>query len=172
MAILDKEHPSDITYTEIEKLPCQDLHAIDFLWVKYSRGSFGFSRQKRIYETLGGTAKSDRATWEAFGDRTGWRVGDRWLEYPELTINLSTKAGQFPSFPLFSPSAIDLENRATPLMRNGLVLFSRLETCQIDNLAKFSSNSPRKFGIIPKLIDPAQFQSEVRKVYLSHSKYQ
>lgn len=163
LAILEQDHPSDIISTEIEKLPCQDLQAIDFLWVKYSRGSFGFSRQKRIYQNLGGTENCDRTTWEAFGDRVGWRVSDRWLEHQELTIDLSTKAGQFPSFPIFYPSAIELEDRTTHLRQNWLALFSRLKNCQIDNLSTFPANSPRKFGILPKLIDPDRFQSEVRK---------
>ncbi|MEM9538763.1 MAG: GUN4 domain-containing protein [Cyanobacteria bacterium P01_E01_bin.42] len=162
LAILEKENPSEITSAEIEKIPCQDLQAIDLLWVTYSRGSFGFSRQKRIYENLGGTEKCDRETWDRFGDRMGWRVGDRWLEHQELAINLATKAGQFPSFPTFYLSEIEPEKRAAQLRHNWLALFVRLENCQVDNLAAFPTHSTRKFGIIPKLIDPAQFQSEIR----------
>ncbi|MGK7924457.1 MAG: GUN4 domain-containing protein [Spirulina sp.] len=168
LASLEKENPSEITSTEIEKLTCQDLQAIDFLWVKYSRGSFGFSRQKRIYQNLGGTEKCDRATWEEFGDRIGWSVSDRWLKHQELAIDLSTKTGQFPSFPTFYPSASEPENLAAQLRQNWLVLFARLENCQIDNLAAFPTHSPHKFGIIPKLIDPAQFQSEIRKEWSKH----
>lgn len=32
----------------IEKFPCTDLRTIDQLWVKYSKGRFGFTVQKRI----------------------------------------------------------------------------------------------------------------------------
>ncbi|BAY24232.1 protein kinase [Calothrix sp. NIES-2100] len=36
-------------------IPCEDINIIDKLWVKYSSGRFGFSVQKRIYHSLGGT---------------------------------------------------------------------------------------------------------------------
>jgi GUN4-like len=36
-------------------VPCEDINIIDKLWVKYSNGRFGFSVQKRIYHSLGGT---------------------------------------------------------------------------------------------------------------------
>jgi GUN4-like len=35
---------------EISKIPCQALHEIDQLWVKYSNGHFGFSIQLQILE--------------------------------------------------------------------------------------------------------------------------
>ncbi len=53
---------------DIARFPCEDLRTIDQLWVKYSNGRFGFSVQKRIYESLGGTRKYDYKIWEAFGD--------------------------------------------------------------------------------------------------------
>jgi len=36
-------------------IPCEDINIIDKLWIKYSNGRFGFSVQKRIYHSLGGT---------------------------------------------------------------------------------------------------------------------
>ena len=38
---------------DIDRFPSEDLRTIDQLWVKYSNGRFGFSVQKRIYESLG-----------------------------------------------------------------------------------------------------------------------
>ena len=70
---LDTEH--------IEKFPCEDLRTIDQLWVKYSNGRFGFSVQKRIYQSLGGTRKYDREVWAKFGDKVGWRRKNEWLLY-------------------------------------------------------------------------------------------
>jgi len=55
----------------IDNFPCEDLRTIDQLWVKYSDGRFGFSVQKRIYQSLGGTGEF-LEIWEAFGDRVGW----------------------------------------------------------------------------------------------------
>jgi uncharacterized caspase-like protein len=69
---------------DIDRFPCEDLRTIDQLWVKYSNGRFGFSVQKRIYESLGGTREYDEEISEAFGDRVGWRVNNTWLYYNEL----------------------------------------------------------------------------------------
>ena len=38
----------------IVRFPCKDLKTIDKLWIKHSNGHFGFSVQKRIWESLGG----------------------------------------------------------------------------------------------------------------------
>jgi serine/threonine-protein kinase len=38
---------------DIKTFPCNDLRIIDTLWVKYSKGIFGFSVQKRIWQELG-----------------------------------------------------------------------------------------------------------------------
>jgi serine/threonine protein kinase len=49
---LSKPSGSYLFTTDIEKLPCEDLNTIDQLWVKYSKGRFGFSVQKQIYESV------------------------------------------------------------------------------------------------------------------------
>ena len=74
----------------IDNFPCQDLRTIDQLWVKYSNGKFGFSVHKQIYQSLGGTRECDGKIWEAFADRVGWRQGERWLRYDDLTFSLDT----------------------------------------------------------------------------------
>jgi hypothetical protein len=63
------------------------LRTIDQLWVKYSNGRFGFSVQKRIYKSLGGTTKYDEKVWERFGDRVGWRENRGWLYKEGLTFS-------------------------------------------------------------------------------------
>ena len=78
----------------IKKLPFIDLRTIDQLWVKYSNGRFGFSVQKRIWESVGHDE-------EKFGNRVGWyKEGivsdDVWLEYSELTFSLNAPVGHFP----------------------------------------------------------------------------
>ncbi len=40
---------------DIDNFPCEDLRTINQLWLDYSKGKFGFSVQKEIYESLGGT---------------------------------------------------------------------------------------------------------------------
>ena len=60
---------------DVENFPCLDLGTIDKLWIKYSNGKFGFSVQKQIYLSVGGTKEYDQKVWEAFGDKVGWRQG-------------------------------------------------------------------------------------------------
>lgn len=72
---------------DIDRFPCEDLRTIDQLWVQYSNGLFGFSVQKRIYQSLGGTRQYNHKIWEAFGDRVGWRVNNEWLSYSDLKFN-------------------------------------------------------------------------------------
>ncbi|NEO51852.1 MAG: GUN4 domain-containing protein [Okeania sp. SIO3B5] len=70
---------------------CQDLSTIDKLWLKYSKGNFGFSVQKQIYRSLGGMrgldARRAYEVWKKFGDRVGWRKGGKWLLYKRLTYS-------------------------------------------------------------------------------------
>ncbi|MFM6454459.1 MAG: GUN4 domain-containing protein, partial [Planktothrix sp.] len=96
---------------DIDNFPCEDLRTIDQLWVKYSNGRFGFSVQKRIYQSVGGTRNYDQKVWEAFGERVGWRVGrigsgwwnydvfgdrGRWFSYNELKFNQTAPLGHLP----------------------------------------------------------------------------
>lgn len=94
----------------IENFPCTDLRTIDQLWVKYSNGRFGFSVQKRIWESVG-------KDYGKFGDRVGWREmrtkqGTKdglkqetqhqleWILY-ELTYDTSAPEGHLPTPVLF-----------------------------------------------------------------------
>jgi hypothetical protein len=60
-----------LRYEEIQSLACEDLFIIDRLWTIYSQGRFGFSVQKRIWESLG-SEKPDRSRGEEFSERVGW----------------------------------------------------------------------------------------------------
>ena len=72
---------------DIDNFPCEDLQTIDQLWLHYSQGKFGFSVQKEIYESLGGTRHYNEKVWEKFGDRVGWRKGGSWVLYSDLSFN-------------------------------------------------------------------------------------
>ncbi|MEG4292710.1 GUN4 domain-containing protein [Microcoleus sp. C2C3] len=86
-----------LTPRDIYLFPCEDLRTIDQLWVKHSNGRFGFSVQKRIYESLGGTREYDKKISEAFGDRVGWRVNNTWLEYTDLKFSTRAPGGHLPT---------------------------------------------------------------------------
>jgi GUN4-like/Effector-associated domain 1 len=82
---LDDEH--------IENFPCTDLRTIDQLWVKYSGGRFGFSVQKRIWESVG-------KDYFQFADRVGWRRGwiaKEWIRYSNVTFNTTAPPGHLPA---------------------------------------------------------------------------
>ncbi|WP_414544409.1 caspase, EACC1-associated type [Nostoc sp. CCY0012] len=83
----------------IKQFPCTDLRTIDQLWILYSKGLFGFSVQKRIYESVG-------KDYEKFSDRVGWRTRTgmfvlaqkiKWLDYNQLTFSLNAPQGHLPS---------------------------------------------------------------------------
>ena len=72
---------------DFKKFPCQDLHRLDRLWIKYSKGRFGYSALRQVWESVGAKLDMDYALWCRFGDRLGWRVKGNWLNYSELTFN-------------------------------------------------------------------------------------
>ncbi len=127
---------------EADTFPCTDLLTIDRLWCHYSKGHFGYSVQKRIYEKLGGTIDYNEKIWEKFGYQVGWRVEGKWIPYGDykFSLNGDTKIGHLPScinaapqnvfqdfetlvMCLFPPSAI------SEWMNLQMRLFYRLEFC-------------------------------------------
>lgn len=94
---VNKEDSRSIDRNTMRNFPCQDLQIIDQLWVKYSKGKFGFSVQKRIYQSLGGKRDYDKRTWEVVGDRLGWRVNGAWLFEDDLKFDLTSPQGHLPS---------------------------------------------------------------------------
>ncbi|QKQ77915.1 GUN4 domain-containing protein [Nostoc sp. TCL240-02] len=103
-----REKKGWLNINSIENFPCTDLRTIDQLWVKYNNGRFGFSVQKRIWESVG-------KDYKKFGDRVGWLelrtvVVDKWfglrqqtekqsewLNYSDLLFNTSASKGHLPS---------------------------------------------------------------------------
>jgi serine/threonine-protein kinase len=100
LAVCGRQKEGWLKDENIDNFPCSDLRTIDQLWVKYSNGHFGFSVQKRIYQSLGGTRQYDEKIWEAFGDRVGWRKqrkqGKLWLYYKDITFALTAPQGHLP----------------------------------------------------------------------------
>ncbi len=84
LAVAKREKEGWLDINSIDNFPCEDLRTIDKLWVKYSNGRFGFSVQKRIYQSLGGTREYNPEIWQAFGDKVGWRKGGKWLYYKDI----------------------------------------------------------------------------------------
>lgn len=93
---MGKNDWNEVYKEDINNFSCQALHTIDRLWQQYSRGYFGFSIQQSIWSEIGGQV--DYETEKKLGDRLGWRKEGVWLEYDQLTFNLSpmTPMGYLP----------------------------------------------------------------------------
>jgi hypothetical protein len=84
----------------IQKLSCLDLRTIDQLWVEFSKGRFGFSVQKQIWECFGNNTNTEYQLYCQFGNHVGWRKHERWLWYNQMTFNLSAPEGHLPQWGL------------------------------------------------------------------------
>ncbi|UNU26311.1 serine/threonine-protein kinase [Microcoleus vaginatus] len=156
LKVAGREKEGWLDEISIEKFPCEDLRTIDQLWVKYSNGRFGFSVQKRIYQSLGRTRKydwedwkrsvqkriyqslgrtrkydtedleNDWEDWKTFADRVGWRKNNEWLSYNNLTFSEKAPEGHLPGLNL-------AEVWEASVLWNLKVwyLFSRVETCRL-----------------------------------------
>ncbi|MEH2366838.1 serine/threonine-protein kinase [Nostoc sp.] len=98
LAVPKREKEGWFRPQDIHDFPCEDIRTIDKLWVKYSDGRFGFSVQKRIHQSLGGTRNYNKKTWEIFADRVGWKKDGEWVLYSRhlCTWNLNAPYGHLP----------------------------------------------------------------------------
>lgn len=76
----------------IDKFPSVDLRTIDQLWVKYSKGRFGFSVQKEIEANI-----SDDQDGNRFSEKVGWNGQSGKKAYHELSFNLEAPYGHLPN---------------------------------------------------------------------------
>ena len=83
----------------IDNFPCEDLRTINQLWLHYSKGKFGFSVQKEIYNSRTLVQVYNSTVWEKVGDEFGWRKGGNWLKPDDLTFKLlDAPKGHLPWF--------------------------------------------------------------------------
>jgi GUN4-like len=118
-----------LTPDSVLNFPCEDLQLLDQLWLQFSQGHFGFSVQKRIYQTLGGKSSFDEKIWLSLGDRVGWRNHGNWLNYLELQFDKNALEGHLP----VEPIKVTLSAKSATMTKRGAIsfsIFSRLETCQ------------------------------------------
>jgi GUN4-like/Caspase domain len=57
----------------LKNFPCKDLRTIDRLWYTVSHGRFGFTIQRRIWESFN-SPREDNKDWKEFYDFVGWDV--------------------------------------------------------------------------------------------------
>ena len=79
-------------FTDVSMLPAEDLYAIDMLWRLYSRGKFGFSIQRKIWQ-------SNNYDWEKLWDQIGWKDKGLPRRYPnDFVWNIEAPEGHLPLF--------------------------------------------------------------------------
>ena len=157
LQVMGKNYWNKVYKEDINNFSCEALHTIDQLWIEYSHGDFGFSVQQSIWSEVGGQV--DYETEKRLGDRLGWRKEGNWLDYEQLTFELSptTPMGHLPvkwlhynehTFDLSPSSASHLSMGAwrvgSWLVWQMHLFFSRAKICNGTFLGKSSSELKRK----------------------------
>lgn len=134
-----KDESSHLSITSILQLPCEDLKAIDLLWLKFSYGKFGISVQKQKWAESGGKLDYgvDRdAAWKAYKRASyglEWGTPRDWI-LRERTYSLEGGVrGHLPSWfdlneintSFFDERIMTEEMEAQILNGTGTVVFSR-----------------------------------------------
>ncbi|MBO1055278.1 MAG: hypothetical protein HEQ27_01610 [Dolichospermum sp. JUN01] len=95
-----REKEGYLELNNIKNFNCKDLKAVDELWVKNSKGKFGFSVQKKIYIETGNSldfdwekgtfTKFSNERYDRFAERVGWKKGKeeggKWMGYGEIPL--------------------------------------------------------------------------------------
>ena len=103
--------PETVWYHErtivVNEIPPGDLKTINNLWLRYSKGRFGFSVQQRIWKRISSAYppqendwKSERA-YAAFIDCVGWSFENGHLYYTDLRYSLAAPVGHLPAIVMF-----------------------------------------------------------------------
>jgi hypothetical protein len=93
LEVMGQENAGSLSPQDVKNFPYEDLCTIDRLWVFYSKGRFGFSVQKRIWNSVHKHANT-------FGERVGWLVNNNryWLYYNDYHFTLDAPPGHLPSW--------------------------------------------------------------------------
>jgi hypothetical protein len=114
-----KEVGQGFTADELLNFPCDELKAIDGLWVKYSNGKFGFSVQKDLYLECGGIpdGKYHKEAWDKFCEANGWKGGG-------IKFDITSPKAHLPSCRWYGFGGGSRGNVFS-------LLFSRIQTCKL-----------------------------------------
>lgn len=96
LRVSNREKEGWLRREDVKNLSCEDLRTMDKLWVAYSKGKFGFSVQRQIYRSLGGTEELNQSILLKFGDRVGWLVNGSWIFYNNATLT-KAQSGHLPT---------------------------------------------------------------------------
>ncbi|MEP0870055.1 GUN4 domain-containing protein [Trichocoleus desertorum AS-A10] len=91
----------------VNEIPPGDLKTINKLWLRYSKGRFGFSVQQRIWKRISSAYPPQKRDWKnedaytAFIDCVGWSFENGYLYYTDLQYSLAAPAGHLPAIVMF-----------------------------------------------------------------------
>ncbi len=103
-----------LTPEDMLSFPCSVLGVVDALWRRYSNERFGFGRQLKLYQSVGGSLDTlrtqDREVLRKFAEKVGWfkegvSQGDH---YDQWDFSLSCKEGCFPAIWWKSPYGLKM----------------------------------------------------------------
>lgn len=96
LKLAGQEKAGKLDDKSVQNFPSSDIYIIDRLWVEYSKGRFGFSVQKRIFNEV----KQER---QKFAEKVGWsdkagllRGMFAWKPYSKLDFTLNAPEGHMP----------------------------------------------------------------------------
>lgn len=129
-----KEAGQTFSSEELAHFPCDDLLAIDQLWLDYSQGKFGFTSQKTLWSDCNRPTANGK-DWERFCAVVGWReaTSTRYLKSEELQADLHhSPVGELPtgamSFDRVGGLGIQTSVKAATLCSQFL---GRVEACRV-----------------------------------------
>ncbi|MEH1784285.1 MAG: GUN4 domain-containing protein [Nostoc sp.] len=128
---------TELNNERIVRIPSRDLNTIDKLWLNYSEGKFGFSVQKEIYQSFGGTKEFNGAIRDKFGESIGWRIRDKegnyfWRKSDDCNYCFVKPRGHLPSCLWAGINDDWFENRRDRL----ITLFYHFEASSVGNISK------------------------------------
>jgi curved DNA-binding protein CbpA len=90
-----------------KSLSFQELSAIDQLWLQHSNSRFGFSTQRKIWNSLGCKSSNNipaqTISENTFGQFVQWRIGSRWVSpYDSFNYDLQAPKGSLPRAYIFA----------------------------------------------------------------------
>ena len=89
--IMGRAQQGTIESGNLSTFPCEELRAIDSLWVKYSNGKFGFSVQEEIWAGLGSPTvviPGRISEINTFMTIVGWGFADRIFSYEDFDFDI------------------------------------------------------------------------------------
>lgn len=146
--IVERQAEGWLKLEDIHTFPCTELCMIDQLWIKYSKGRFGFSVHARIWQSVRSQflQQPDHQskgygyeTYKKFGSCVGWYVEaqDYWLNTDELSFTLEAPPGHLPSGKKWTMKRIKGKSGDVRMGRGWCLgggvssLTSRLDECQL-----------------------------------------